>query len=114
RDKQFKDGDLKPFAQRSLVPIRTYPTFAPTVRKALAQKMNFNYDQTPLDSMLKDLQEKSTFPMVLDQKSLTEANVALDTPVSLKAKACRLSTGLSALLESNDLDWLIADEVLLV
>jgi hypothetical protein len=114
RDQQFAEGSLKPLPQRSLTSISTHAAAAPAIRKILAKKVDFESDQEPLEVVLKNIAAKWKIPVMIDHRSLAEANVALDSQVSLKLKTLSLGSGLKILLEPLDLRWMIANEVLFV
>lgn len=114
REQQFAGGNLKPLAQRSLASIKTHATAAPAIRKAIAERINLRCDGDPLDAVLDKLFEQVKVPVCLDVKALNDANIALDEPVTIKLKACRLSDALEIVLRPKDLHWTIVDEVVLI
>lgn len=85
------------------------------IEQALQKPAPFDFADKPLSEALDNLAEQSGIVVFLDRKSLIDAGVDLDTPVTARsARTDTLATGLKAILEKLKLGWAIRNEVLMV
>jgi hypothetical protein len=79
---------------------------------ALDEPCELDFADQPLADVLSQLAEQHHVQVFLDQKALSDAGVATDTPVTRSIKGLSLRTALKLILEELDLTYLIRNEVL--
>ncbi|MBL8830191.1 MAG: VWA domain-containing protein [Planctomycetaceae bacterium] len=73
-----------------------------------------NLDQIPLRDVIDIIKNQHKIPVLFDTKSLGDAGVQEDVPVTINVKDVTLRSALRVLLRPNELTYLIKDEVLLI
>jgi hypothetical protein len=84
------------------------------IEKALAQRTDVDFVETPLSDALAYLKEFHDIQMVLDHKALEEVGVAPDTQITMKLQGVSLRSALGLILRQLDLTCIIHNEVLLI
>ena len=107
--------------QAGLLPPRSVATqaereFAEQVRKAMAQPVQFNFKDTPLDEVMATLSQDSGLTIMLEKSALEAINITGETPVTIKLREVPLRSALKMLLRSLDptLAWSCHDEALFI
>lgn len=98
---------------RSVDLTQVGPTEAKII-KALDDVTELEFVETPLADVIDFLKARHAIEIQLDHKALTDANVALDTPVTKNLKGISLRSALRLLLRDLDLKYVIQDEVLMI
>jgi hypothetical protein len=88
------------------------PTAEEAIRKALDEKTEFAFVEMPLSDVVAFIAKRHKIQIVLDQKSLDDAGVGSDIPISRKLTNISLRSALRLTLRELDLTWVIDDEVL--
>jgi len=83
-------------------------------RQKLTEPVSVDFRDTPLETAVETLAEKSTVDIRLDQPALREIRIRQREPVTLTLGECKLETVLQAMLVDLDLTWLLRDGVLWV
>jgi len=84
------------------------------VRKRLEQKLTCEFRETPLANVLPLLYEQTQVPMLLDRRSVEDAGVAVDTPLTATHNDTALHDVLTMALKDLDLTYTVTDDVLLI
>ena len=84
------------------------------VRKALEQKLTCEFRETTLTEFLQFLQSNTQIPMLLDRRSIDEAGVPADAPLTATFEDVALQDILTMVLKDVDLTYTVTDDVLLV
>lgn len=92
--------------ERSAVEVR--------IHAALKKDARCDFIETPLDQAVQFLRDQHDIPIELDKKSLDEAGVGTDTPVTRTLKGISLESALRMLLRDHGLGFIVQDEVLLI
>ncbi len=94
---------------------------SPTVKSAharienhLALALDVDFNKLPLDEVIDALREKLFINFIVDKNALTDANIALDQPVTFKSERTLARTILSQLFRENRLHYVICDEVVFI
>lgn len=82
------------------------------ILQALAEPMDIEFTEMPLKDALLFLKEATKVDLRLDEGTISDAGVATDQPVNLKATQVRADSVLNLILGPLELDWLIRDEML--
>ncbi|HEV2970222.1 MAG TPA: hypothetical protein VGY55_09545 [Pirellulales bacterium] len=82
-------------------------------RRLLETRRDFDFTEVPLKDVA-ELLKKDGLEVQLDEKSLTDAGVTAETPISFRAKHVRLDFALTQLLQEHELNYIIDHEVLLI
>lgn len=77
-----------------------------TLTEVLEQRLDLSFDQIPLRDVVAQLSDRTGVTFYLNAKTLNDAGVNTDTPVTAHFKNLRLSTTLRLLLEELDLTYL--------
>lgn len=85
-----------------------------TIERALDGRSGIAVDEKPLREVLWDISNRHKVRIQLDARSLADASVLPDAPVSLSAPEISLRSALNRLLEPLELDWVIRDEMVVV
>ncbi len=104
--------DPQPSAQRG---VEFLPPLSPSEEKILAvleEPTSVDFIETPLQDVVDFLKDKHSLEIQLDDKSLEEAGVSGDVPVTRKLHGIRLRSALAMLLRPLDLTYDIRDDVL--
>jgi general secretion pathway protein D len=81
---------------------------------AFEKVVDVDFHEVPLEVCIVQLGELSELTIHLDRTTLTEEGTALDQPINLSLKGCRLESVLHLLLTPVQLDALPEDDVLLI
>jgi hypothetical protein len=90
------------------------------IEQALATPTQMEFTDQPLTDVLDYLADYHSqkvghpFQIKLDNKALTDAGIAKDTPVTTNLKGISLRSALNLMLRDLNLTWTIKDEVLLI
>ena len=71
-----------------------------------------SFTDAPLDLVIDDLRELAGINIVADRSALQDANISLDTPLTLAGTKITLKSALNILLDQAKLTFVIRDEVL--
>ncbi len=88
------------------------PTLA--IRKALKQVVSVDVEEQPLAKVVNELAQNANVQIVFDDKAMTEAGVATDTPITKRTKDLPLRDSLDLILRPLQLTHIIRDEVLMI
>jgi hypothetical protein len=80
--------------------------------KALDKATTVEFLDLPLEDCITFVKEYQNIPIYVDRNSLTEAQIKLDAPVTLKMQGARLESVLNLLLGPVQLEFLVEDDVL--
>jgi len=75
------------------------------IGEALRRQVSWEFHAVPLSDVLSRLRETTGIEVTLDDPALAEADVDLDTPVTLDLKDVRLDAALALALRQFDLGW---------
>jgi hypothetical protein len=84
------------------------------IHKALDQAITVDVGEQPLAKVVSDIAHKANMQVVFDEKALTEAGVATDTPITKTIKDIPLRDTLDLILRPLQLTHIIRDEVLMI
>jgi hypothetical protein len=84
------------------------------IERALKQSLQVEFDQTPLNEAVRELDRKTEAPILLDLAALKRAGKDAAAPVSLPATSAPLRAVLERMLEGSKLAWGVQDGVLVV
>lgn len=84
------------------------------IKKALSRTTRLSLEQAPLDKVIEELEKAAGIQIELDDKALTDAAIASDTPITFNAQNTSLASILDLVLHPLQLTYLIRDEVLLI
>ena len=84
------------------------------IDEALDSPAAFDFNEQPLSEVVEYLQGKHDIPIQLDTRSLTDAGVTENTPVTKSVKGVNLRSALRLLLRDLSLTYLIKDDVLMI
>lgn len=84
------------------------------IEAALGEKTEVDFVDTPLSDMIDYLKTKHKIQIQLDKKSLADAGVAEDTPITRSLRGTTLASALDLILGDFDLAFVPHDEVLLI
>ena len=108
-----KPGQADPFAPPAGAPAATA-----AASETLAEKLNVRTDaefvETPLKDTIEFLADKCNLQIIIKQKRLEEAGVALDQQITLRLKNVRLSTLLDVMLEDLNLVYTEKDDLVVI
>jgi hypothetical protein len=82
------------------------------LRQKLTENVNVDFDDTPLDTAIKELADKLDIDIRLDVPALRDIRVRERQPVTLKLTNQTLKTVLQAMVIEFDLTWVLRDGVL--
>jgi uncharacterized membrane protein YgcG len=74
--------------------------------------VGLEFVETPLKEAIQFIQDQHNVPIVIDAKTLTDAGLTIDTPVTKSLKGITLRSALRLLLKDLDLTYVVRDEVL--
>lgn len=82
----------------------------------LDSAVNLEFLETPLDQVIRFLADQTGLAgrVVVDQRSLEDSGIGVETPVTLQVSGVRVRAALELVLEPLDLDWAIHKEVLFI
>ena len=80
----------------------------------LRKTTSLSVREMPLETLVHRLAQESGVQMQIDYKSLTEANVAIDTQITVHISNVTYQSALDHVLKMIDLRWVIQNEVLLI
>jgi hypothetical protein len=84
------------------------------LHEAMAAKISLDYDKKAFPEVLRDLREKTKLNFHADTKSMEEAGVDLELPVTLHVKDVSLKSALDLMLRGHELNWLYRDGVVVI
>ena len=84
------------------------------IDEALDSPTAFDFNERPLSEVIEYLKDRHGIAVQLDEKSLADAGVTRDTPVSKSVKGISLRSALRLLLRDLTLTYLIKDDVLMI
>lgn len=84
------------------------------INRALVKPVKFAFVDTPLTGVVEFIQDQFKVRVLLDRKSLEDAGVAVDTPVTIQVQDVTLKSGLNLILRPFKLAWIIRDETLII
>ncbi len=91
------------------------PAGESSVEKALAEKIDLDFVETPLKDVAASIAKKTGVNVLLDNKAITDAGASADTPITFMIKRIPLRSALRHLLQEHELNFIIeSDNVLLV
>lgn len=111
-DVRGKLAEKKPAAEPKKK--RGKPTAEAVILKALKKKVSVDYVKEPLESVLRDLQEKFKINIQIDKKGLDDVGICPTTPITIRLKDIPLQSLLRLMLHDIDLTYMIKDDVLLI
>lgn len=97
--------------------FRALPRNHPNVQKieaALREKTELDFVQQPLSDVIDYLSQRHDIEVQLDGRSLTDAGVGSDTPITLSLKGVTLREALQKLLDPLKLTFAVRHEVLFI
>jgi hypothetical protein len=77
--------------------------------KTLNSVMSVDYDNDKLKAVLSHIQEKTKLTIIVDETSLSDANVSYDDPVSFKVEKATVRTILKKILGDKNLTYIIKE-----
>jgi hypothetical protein len=84
------------------------------IQKALNSTTELEFVETPLTDVIDYFNHRHKIEIQLDMKALTDANVALDTPITRRLAGITLRSALRLLLHDLELVYILEDEMLLI
>ncbi|HEY2147620.1 MAG TPA: hypothetical protein VGH32_06765 [Pirellulales bacterium] len=81
---------------------------------ALDEPTEMDFVETPLKDVVEALQIRHGIQIQLDSKAITDAGGSLDMPITRQLKGVSLRSALRLMLREHELDFAVADEVLVV
>jgi len=84
------------------------------IRRALAQPVSIDFEETPLEDVAAFLQESRRIPVLLDFRALEDVGIRPDAPVSLRVSDISLRSALRLMLRQLDLTCVVRNEVLMI
>jgi hypothetical protein len=84
------------------------------IEAALAGPTELCFVEAPLTDVIDYLKELHKIEIQIDNKTLEEAGVGTDVPVTVNLKGISLRSALNLMLKKLNLTWLIANEVLMI
>jgi hypothetical protein len=84
------------------------------IRRALEDKTEVEFVETPLTDVVDFIKTRHNIEIQLDNRVLSDANIALDTQVTRNLKGISLRSALRLILRDLDLKYVIQDEVLMI
>jgi hypothetical protein len=100
---------------RSRPSVASASDTVPAIEAALDKPAaRFEFKETPLRDVIAKIRDAHTIPVELDQRSLENAGVDLDSPITQYLSGISLRSALPLLLDSLDLTYLVTNEVLLI
>ena len=84
--------------------------------KALDELVSVDFDEVPYNRAVRQIKRRSSVPIRMDSKSLTEDWLAVDEPITLHARQITLRSALNLMAQAANpnLDWTIRDVAILV
>ena len=79
--------------------------------KALDELVSVDFDEVPYNRAVRQIRRRSSVPIRMDSKSLTEDWLAVDEPITLHARQITLRSALNLMTQAANpnLDWTIRD-----
>jgi type II secretory pathway component GspD/PulD (secretin) len=82
------------------------------IERKLTRPISVSFQQTPISTVIRDLQAMSGVNIVLDKQALNEGGVGLDQALSLSVEHISMKSALNLLLKQVNLTYVIKNEVL--
>jgi hypothetical protein len=103
-------ADKKPAAARP----HHYATGQAAIEKALAEKVDLDFTDTPLEEVVEYLKNRCKIEVVIDTRALGEVGIETTKPVTKSVHNRPLRSALNLMLKEHGLTWTIQEGVLLV
>jgi len=103
-----------PFGPAAAEPAPAKPTSASVLEEKLNQTTSLEPVEMPLTDLVTMIHDMHQFPIMLKTKTLDEAGVSIDTPITKRIHGMRLRTALDLILDELGLTYLVLDEVVLI
>jgi hypothetical protein len=84
------------------------------IEKVLDSTTELDFVETPLSDVVDYLKDCHEIEIQVEKRRLDSAGVGTDSPITLSVKGVPLRTGLSLVLRSLDLTWLVENEALVI
>jgi hypothetical protein len=84
------------------------------IYEALDNETDLEFNEVPLRDAVEYIKDKHGIEIQLDEKALTEAVIATDTPVTRNVKGISLRSALRLMLRPLQLTYMVQNEVLLI
>ncbi len=84
------------------------------IRKALEEKTDFHFRSTPLNDIARFISQLHNIPVQLDERTLNDAAVELDLPITARLRGVTLGAALELILGRHDLAYKYHNESLLI
>ena len=95
-------------------PSDTSPPEKMTLEKSLEQSVSFDYAGVPLKDVIDHIKVRCGVAIYLDNKALSDANIAQDVPISFGLSGIPLRSALRYMLENIGLTYIVDHDVLLI
>jgi len=82
--------------------------------ETLGQRIDVEFLDLPLEECINTLGDQTALPFWFDRATLADEGVALEQPIRLKLKACRVEAVLNLLLNPVQLDFLFENDVVVI
>ena len=96
----------------SAVDLKKYNAAEEKIRRTLDKTTEFDFDETPLEEVIKYLKDYHNINIIIDRPGLLDAGTLIDAPVTLKLAGISFRSALKLLLEPFSLTYVIEDEVM--
>jgi hypothetical protein len=95
-------------------PAPAKPTSASVLEEKLNQVTSLDPVETPLTDLVTIIRDMHQLPIMLKTKTLDEAGVSIDTPITKRVANMRLRTALDLILEELELTYVVLEEVVVI
>ncbi|HZN37130.1 MAG TPA: hypothetical protein VFB80_25035, partial [Pirellulaceae bacterium] len=103
---------LRVDAPRGVVRVSPPSANEQKIERALARTIPLEFQGAPLKDAMQEIQDTLDIPCVINTKTLNDAGINIDTPVTCSLPPGRAGFQLQLLLEPLDLNYVVRDEVL--
>jgi hypothetical protein len=87
----------------------------PLIMKALDEPTDLDFVETPLKDVVQAISIRhDNIPILLDNKSITDAGSSADTPITFQLRGISLKSALRLMLHAHDLDFVLSHDVLVI
>jgi hypothetical protein len=84
------------------------------IRNALSEETSLTFEDAPLSEVIAFIRATHRLPVVTDERSLADAGIALDTPVTTDLSRISLESALDLMLDELELTWIVRNGVLTI
>ncbi len=84
------------------------------IRRSLNERGEVNFNGTPLGGVVKTLKAQYDIPIIIDEKSLEEASITLDEPITIELPPTSFRGALSLILRPLGLTYVIDKECMII